>query len=177
VLPDLASYGKIVGGGGPLGCVAGKSTLIDATNPKRKGRSDYAYINGTLHGNPIASVAGVATIRELRSADFYTKFHQKANSFRTLFQQVLNQNGIPAIVAGQASFWQLLFSNNEPSNQMDVLRSDMTRSEQLDLELLRNGVFVLPNVRRFFSAVHDDQDLHTTIEALDASCKKFLSTA
>jgi glutamate-1-semialdehyde 2,1-aminomutase len=58
VAPDLATYGKIVGGGGPLGCVAGRADVIDCVNPRRKGQSDYAYINGTLHGNPVAAAAG-----------------------------------------------------------------------------------------------------------------------
>ena len=81
VTPDLASYGKIVGGGGPLGCVGGRADLIDATNPSRKGRPDYAYINGTLHGNPIAAVAALATLNVLRAPGFYDDFHAKADGF------------------------------------------------------------------------------------------------
>ena len=62
VEPDLATYGKIIGGGGPLGCVTGKLAIIDRANPHHKGQPDYAYINGTLHGNPIAAAAGLATL-------------------------------------------------------------------------------------------------------------------
>lgn len=171
VKPDLASYGKIVGGGGPLGCVGGKSDLLDATNPNRKGRSDYAYINGTLHGNPIASVAGLATLRVLQQEGFYESFHAKADRFRKAFSDVLEQHGLPAMVAGEASFWQFLFADAPPSNQMDVLASDMARSNTLDSELLRNGVYVLPNVRRFFSAAHTDEDLEASLDALEKSCQ------
>ncbi|MEE9589824.1 MAG: aminotransferase class III-fold pyridoxal phosphate-dependent enzyme [Hyphomicrobiaceae bacterium] len=171
VTPDLASYGKIVGGGGPLGCVGGRADLLDATNPNRKGRADYAYVNGTLHGNPIAAVAGLATLRVLQEPDFYQNFHTRADRFRAAFVDVLARQGLPALVAGQASFWQLLFTDAPPVNQMDVLASDQSRSSALDLSLLRNGVYVLPNVRRFFSAAHTEEDLEATLSALETACK------
>ena len=171
VTPDLASYGKIVGGGGPLGCVGGRADLLDATNPNRKGRADYAYVNGTLHGNPIAAVAGLATLRVLQEPDFYQNFHTRADRFRAAFVDVLARQGLPALVAGQASFWQLLFTDAPPVNQMDVLASDQSRSSALDLSLLRNGVYVLPNVRRFFSAAHTEDDLEATLSALETACK------
>jgi len=171
VTPDLASYGKIIGGGGPLGCVGGRADLLDATNPNRKGRADYAYVNGTLHGNPIAAVAGLATLRVLQEPDFYQNFHTRADRFRAAFVDVLARQGLPALVAGQASFWQLLFTDAPPVNQMDVLASDQSRSSALDLSLLRNGVYVLPNVRRFFSAAHTEDDLEATLSALETACK------
>jgi len=172
VKSDLATYGKIVGGGGPLGCVAGGAELIGATNPNRKGRADYAYINGTLHGNPIAAVAGLATLRVLERSGFYDDFHAKADRFRQAFQSVLDDHGVPARVAGQASFWQFLFTDKEPANQMDVLATDLSRSGALDLELLKCGVYVLPNVRRFFSAAHTNDDLESTLEALTTACRR-----
>ncbi len=67
---DLASYGKIVGCGGLLGCVAGREDLMDATNPDRKGRPDYAFINGTLHGEPLVGMIGDrGTVEGLRLLD------------------------------------------------------------------------------------------------------------
>lgn len=171
VTPDLASYGKIVGGGGPLGCVAGRQDLMDATDPGRKGRPDYAFINGTLHGNPIAAVAGMATLRVLREPGFYDAFHARADRFRAALADVLAQHDVPAIVAGKASFWQFLFADREPANQMEVLATDMPRSAKLDRALLRNGVYILPNVRRFFSAAHSDADLEMTLDALSVACR------
>jgi len=52
VKPDLATYGKVVGGGGPLSCIAGRAEIIDQCDPNKKGRDKYTYFNGTLHGNP-----------------------------------------------------------------------------------------------------------------------------
>ena len=79
VLPDLASYGKIVGGGGPLGCVGGKAEFMNLMNPLNKGQANYSYVNGTLHGNPMAAVAGLATLAELKKPGFYRKLHARAD--------------------------------------------------------------------------------------------------
>ena len=170
VPPDLATYGKIVGGGGPLGAVGGRGDILDCTNPKRKGQRDYAYINGTMHGNPIAAAAGRATLGVLGEPGFYDHYREKCNRFRAALQEVLDKHGLPARITGQQSFWQILFSDKEPANQMEVLASDQERSKAIDLGLLANGVFVLPNVRRFFSAAHNDQDLVDTVAALDNVC-------
>ena len=170
VRPDLASYGKIVGGGGPLGCVAGSEEIIDRTNPRHKGKSDYAYINGTLHGNPVASAAALATLEILSEPDFHHRLNARAEAFYAEMQRVLDRHGLPARVTGRASLWQFLFADSNPRNYMDLLASDQGRSKALDLELLKRGVYVLPNVRRFVSAVHTDEDFADTLDILDAAC-------
>ncbi len=172
VRPDLATYGKIVGGGGPLGCVAGRADLMDCVNPARKGSSGYAYINGTLHGNPIAAAAGLATLQVLERPGFYDDLNRRSEALTSALQEVLDRRGLPAIAAGRNSFWQFLFLEQEPVNQADVMASDVERMKRLDLALLPGRVYVLPGVRRFVSAVNDEEDLAWTVEALDAACKR-----
>ncbi len=171
VMPDLASYGKIVGGGGPLGCVAGRAEIIERANPKHKGQSDYAYINGTLHGNSVAAAAGLATIAQLEVPDFYATLHEKSARLTAALQDVLDRHGLPAIAAGRASFWQLLFLTEEPASQVDIINSDQARMRRLDVELLRRGIYVLPGVRRFVAAVNTDRDFDQAAQALDGACE------
>ena len=171
VAPDLAAYGKIVGGGGPLGCVAGKADVLDCVNPARRGQPDYAYINGTLHGNPIAAAAGLATLRVLERPGFYDGLNRRSAALTAALQEVLDRHGLPAIAAGRNSFWQLLFLGREPVNQVDIMGSDIERMKRLDLALLRGKVYVLPGVRRFVSAVNGEEDLAWTVAALDAACQ------
>ncbi len=172
VTPDLASYGKVVSGGGPLGCVAGRQDLIEHSNPKNKGNKDYAYINGTLHGNPIAAAAGMATIEVIEQPGFYERLHATSEELLTRLQEVLDRHGVPAIAAGRASFWQFLFLPQEPANQIDILRSDQKAMQRLDLALLQRGIYVLPGVRRFVSAVTTEQDIEETVDALDNACRE-----
>ena len=174
VQPDLASYGKIVGGGGPLGCVAGRQDIVDCASPRRKGRSDYAYINGTLHGNPVASAASMATLDVLSEPGFHERLNARAEAFYREMQAVLDARGVPARVVGGASLWHFLFAERPPRNQMEVLASDLTRGAALDLALVERGVYVLPNVRRFVSAVHSEEDFAQTLAALDQACAEIM---
>jgi glutamate-1-semialdehyde 2,1-aminomutase len=172
VLPDIASYGKIVGGGGPLGCVGGRADLMDLMNPRNRGQSNYSYVNGTLHGNPVAAVAGLATLAELRKPGYYKDLHAKADDVCKACQEVLDRNRKPAIATGKASFWQILFMDKPPANHADVMNSDQAASRALDLAQMHEGLYVLPNVRRFVSSVHTDTDIEETVRALDAACKR-----
>ncbi len=171
VKPDLASYGKIVGGGGPLSCVGGREEILDLCNPRHKGKPNYAYVNGTLHGNPIAAAAGLATLRELRKPGCYRGLNAKAADLMKLCQEVLNRNGLPAIAVNEGSLWQILFMGKPPVSHADMLNADMAATRALDLAQLRNGLYVLPAVRRFVSAVTRDQDFEETARALDAACR------
>jgi glutamate-1-semialdehyde 2,1-aminomutase len=171
VKPDLASYGKIVGGGGPVGCVAGKATVMEQCNPVNRGKPSYAYINGTLHGNPIGCVAGLATLAELRKPGFYDRLHARAADLQKACQQVLDRHKLPARAVGKASLWQILFMDREPVNYADFIHSDMARTRELDRLQMMNGLYVLPGVRRFVSSVHSDQDFENTVRALDAACR------
>jgi glutamate-1-semialdehyde 2,1-aminomutase len=171
VTPDLASYGKIVGGGAALGAVAGKAEIIDLADPALKGSKDHAFVNGTFHGNPLASVAGLTTLTELRKPGFYRNLNARADAYRRAFQEVLDRHGFPAKACGDASFWQILFCTDAPRDHADILTSDQARSRALDLACLREGLYVLPLTRRFISAVHDEGDLEQSVRALDAACR------
>jgi glutamate-1-semialdehyde 2,1-aminomutase len=171
VLPDLASYGKIVGGGGPLGFVGGKAEYMNLINPRNRGQGNYSYVNGTLHGNPVAASAGLATLAELKKPSFYKDLHALADDVCKACQDVLDKNNIPAIAAGKASLWQILFMDRAPVSHADIMNADQASGRAFDLAQMHKGLYVLPNVRRFVSAVHTGQDIEDTVRALDAACK------
>ena len=170
VTPDLASYGKIIGGGGPVGCVAGPAEIMEQCNPVNRGKENYAYINGTLHGNPIGCAAGLATLEELNTPGFYDRLHSRASEIQSRCQEVLDAHNLPALAIGRGSLWQIVFMEKEPEDFGDFIQADMASTRELDLHQRRNGLYVLPSVRRFVSSVHSDQDFEDTVEALDAAC-------
>ena len=176
VKPDLATYGKVVGGGGPLSCVAGRADIINLADPNRKGQDRYTYFNGTLHGNPVASAATLAMLDQLTKPGTYDRMNQYADELCTASQQVLDKYGIPAMAQNTGSLWQILFMDKAPQNMSDMLASDQAAMRRLDTELMKQGQYVLPGVRRFVSTVHTDQDLEDTMRGLDAACKAFNKT-
>lgn len=129
-------------------------------------------MNGTLHGNPVAAVAGMATLDELKKPSFYKDLHALADDVCNACQEVLDKNRVSAIAAGKGSFWQILFMNKPPVTHADVMNADNAAGRALDLAQMHEGLYVLPNVRRFVSAVHTGQDIEETVRALDAACKR-----
>jgi glutamate-1-semialdehyde 2,1-aminomutase len=119
----------------------------------------------------VAAAAGLATIKVLEEPGFYDKLHEKSQQLTSALQEVLDRHGLPVIAAGERSFWQILFMTGKPHNQTDIMASDQVRMRELDLELLRRGIYVLPGVRRFVCAVNSDEDFDDTVGALDAACK------
>ena len=176
VRPDLATYGKVVGGGGPLSCIAGRAEIIDLADPGKRGQDGYTYLNGTLHGNPVASAATLAMLDELSRDGCYRRMNQYADELCRACQQVLDKYAIPAIAENTGSLWQILFMDKTPENMSDMLNSDQAAMRRLDTGLMKQGQYVLPGVRRFVSAVHTEQDLEETVRGLDVACRAFNRT-
>ncbi len=171
VMPDLACYGKVVGGSGPLSCVAGRAEIVDLADPARKGDADFVYFNGTLHGNPVAAAATLATLDELARPGTHERLNAYADDFRREAQKVLDANRVPAIACNTGSLWQILFMAAPPRNHADMLAGDGAAMRRLDTEMLKRGQYNVPGVRRFFSIAHGEREMEETLKALDESCK------
>ena len=176
VKPDLATYGKVVGAGGPMSCIAGRAEIIDQSDPHRKGQEKYTYFNGTLHGNPVAAAATIAMLDELRKPGVYERMHDYAENKCRESQKIIYKYGIPAIACHTGSLWQILFMKDTPRSHADMLASDQPAMRRLDTELMKQGQYVLPGVRRFVSSVHDERDLEDTLSGLDRACRAFSKT-
>ena len=171
VKPDLSTHGKVIGGGGPMSCIAGRSDVIDLCNPNRKGQPGYTYFNGTLHGNPVAAAATMAMLDELSKPGTYDRMNSFADDLCRDSQKILDQHNIPAIAQNTGSLWQILFMDKTPRNQADILASDQPAMRKLDTLLMKQGQYVLPGVRRFVSTVHTAEDMEDTLRGLDAACR------
>lgn len=166
IAPDLSSFGKIIGGGGPLSCLAGKADIINLADARRKGEAQYTYFNGTLHGNPLAAAATLALLDELQAPGIYTGLHDMTAAFCRDAQKILDRHNVPAIATHVGSLWQFLFMKKPPRNQQDMASGDAAAMRRLDSELMKRGQYMLPGVRRFVSAVHSDNDFDMTLRAL-----------
>ena len=173
VKPDLSTHGKVVGGGGPLSCIAGRADVISLSDPKLKGEARYTYFNGTLHGNPVAAAATMAMLDELGKPGVYDSMNGFADDLCRETQKILDQHAIPALAEHTGSLWQILFMDRTPRNQADVLASDQAAMRRLDTLLMKRGQYVLPGVRRFVSTVHTELDLEESLRGLDAACREF----
>jgi len=170
VTPDLASFGKVVGAGGPLSCVAGRAEILDLCDPRRKGEPSYVYFNGTLHGNPVAAAATLAQLDELATPGTYQRLNAFADMACAECQKVLDRHGLPAIAENTGSLWQILFLRKRPETQADIMAGDGAAARRLDAECMKRGIYALPGVRRFFSTAHGEAELEDSLRILDAAC-------
>jgi glutamate-1-semialdehyde 2,1-aminomutase len=172
IKPDLATYGKIIGGGLPVGAVAGRADILDQADPSKKGDPKYVYQNGTLQGHPLGCAAGMASLNLLEAPGFYDRLFGIADKLREALRVTFSRHRMPVTVFGEGPMWHFVFGDRVPTNYRELVASDTKRLIAFDNELLRMGIFVLPNNRRFVSIKHTDDDIELTAEIFDRVCRR-----
>lgn len=165
VLPDLAVYGKSLGGGLPLAAVAGSPEImalasVEAWQNDPRG----VFFSGTLFGNPMACAAGRAFLEAMRKPDAFPSFLARAEVLKSGLARILRKHGVDAHVIGEGPLWRLYFG--DPGRIHDVRAiSDKDRQHAFDLGLLDSGIFVRPGGGHYFSMAHTDDDVETVLRA------------
>ena len=162
VIPDMTTLGKIVGGGMPMAVYGGKKEIMEHVSPIGK-----VYQAGTLSGNPIATAAGITTLRLLMEKEekegLYKKLKEKttriASSLRKIGLQV-NQEG--SLLCGYCT-------KQEVKNYEDALTSDTKKYAEFFSYLLDNGIYVAPSQfeAMFLSDAHSDEDIEKTCRIIE----------
>ncbi|MBJ7593805.1 MAG: aspartate aminotransferase family protein [Candidatus Dormibacteraeota bacterium] len=163
VKPDLATYGKIIGGGYPLAAVAGQSTLMELADPGRRGKGDYVYFSGTLNGNPIAAVAGLATMELLDDAA-YKRLFAAGERLRGGLQDAFARHDIAVRVLGIGPMFQVLITDETVRDYWGMQRADSVRLKKIAAAVFQQGFF-LSGDKGYLSLAHTDDDLDRTIQA------------
>ena len=166
VVPDLAAYGKIVGGGFPLGAVAGREELMRHFNPAMEESGEYVPQVGTLNGNPIAATAGLATLRTLDAdRSLYQKAFATGHELKHALQEMLDQAETPAKVVGEDVVFDVYFTGNEITDYRSTLSADAQMHQRFNRLLLENGV-LKGTIKFYVGACHTPQDVQEALGAL-----------
>ena len=167
VLPDLAVYGKSLGGGLPLAAVVGDPEImalasVESWQHDPKG----VFFSGTLFGNPMACAAGLAFLEALRKPDTYPPFLARAEALKSGLARIVTRHGLDAHIVGEGPMWRLYFG--DPGQIHDVrAASDKDRQHAFDVGLIDSGIFVRPGGGHYFSMAHTDEDVETTLRIAD----------
>lgn len=172
VQPDLAAYGKIIGGGFPLSAVAGRAEVVDLSDTRRKGRPDYVHLSGTLSGNPVASVAGLATLRELEKPGTYEQLHALGSRLRAGLAQAAENVGVPTSIVGDGPIAAVHFTDRPITNYADVLSGDRALLTKVNTGLVRRGIFAQLSTKFYISLAHTDEDIDKAIGAFEESLRE-----
>ena len=166
VVPDIAAFGKILAGGFPLGAVAGSAEVMHHFDPALEGSPDYVWQAGTLNGNPVAAVAGLATLQELKKPGQYDKLHRAGTYLKDGLTRLAAKHRMPARVSGEAPVFDIIFTDRDVVDYRATLTADRRRIALFNEECLRRGVVKAVN-KIYVSLAHTDADLDETLGVFD----------
>ena len=171
VVPDLAAYGKIIGGGFPLAAVCGRREIMRAFDPRLEGTPDFVAQIGTLNGNPIAAVAGLATLAELRAPGVYQRLHRTGRTLRDGLSDIVRKSGLAAQVIGETTVFDVVFTDRPVIDYRATLTANGAHLGTFNAECLRRGV-VKGTSKIYVTLAHSDDDVARTLamfaEAIEA---------
>src|SRR5712664_4087505 len=170
VVPDLAAIGKIVGGGFPLAAVCGSEELMRPFDPGQDGKGDFISQSGTLNGNPIAAVAGLATLAELRKPGAYETIHGTGKRLMAGLSELVQRSGLPAQVVGEPVVFDAIFTEEPVIDYRSLQKADGALGKAFTTELIKRGV--VKNAQKMYvSFVHSDADVAKTLQACEDALK------
>jgi glutamate-1-semialdehyde 2,1-aminomutase len=171
ITPDLTTFGKVIGGGLPVGAYGGRRDIMEQVAPLGN-----IYQAGTLSGNPLAMAAGLATLSAIKAIpDFYATLEQRSERLGNALVSQCKTLDIPAQLNRVGSMMTLFFTNEKNVTSWDSAKTaDTARYGRYFRECLNNGVYLAPSQfeAAFVSAAHSDDDIDAAIEACCASLKK-----
>ncbi|HEN8758300.1 TPA: glutamate-1-semialdehyde 2,1-aminomutase [Pseudomonas aeruginosa] len=165
VTPDLSTFGKIIGGGMPVGAFGGKREIMQQISPLGP-----VYQAGTLSGNPLAMAAGLTTLRLISRPGFHDELTAYTTRMLDGLQQRADAAGIPFVTTQAGGMFGLYFSGADAIVTFeDVMASDVERFKRFFHLMLDGGVYLAPSAFEagFTSIAHGDKELEITLNAAE----------
>lgn len=158
--PDLSCFGKVIGGGLPVGAFGGRADVMDMLAPVGP-----VYQAGTLSGNPLAMAAGLAQLRELDKPSGFPRLEQLGAHFEAGLRKLLAEKGVPHRLNRVGSMFCLFFTDREIVNVSDVMKQDIGFFRKFFWGCLGKGIYLAPSPYEtgFLSLAHTEADLDDTL--------------
>ena len=160
IKPDLSTFGKVIGGGLPVGAYGGRADLLSMMAPEGP-----VYQAGTLSGNPLAMTAGLAVLKLLDN-NAYEKLEKSSKMLEEGLRDAAVSAGIPISAQRVGSMITLFFSENRVVNLDDAMAADHDRFKKFFTFMLKNGIHLPPSGYEawFVSTAHETAHINRTIE-------------
>lgn len=162
VVPDICALGKIVGGGYPLAAVAGRDEIMKHFDKSRVAEERYMQQTGTLSGNPIAAVAGLATLKVLQEPGTYERVFATGRRLMAALQSCMDDAVIPARVSGEAPMFDIFFTSSRIECYRDTLKADEARMARFNAAVLARGL-LKGGTKHYVSIAHGPAEVEETI--------------
>jgi glutamate-1-semialdehyde 2,1-aminomutase len=163
VTPDLSTFGKIIGGGLPVGAFGGKAEIMNMIAP-----SGPVYQAGTLSGNPLAMAAGVSALSHIKKhPEVYDELEKKSSYLENGFKKNLDSVGKKYAIIRVGSMMCMFFTEEHVADFNSAVKSDTELYGRYYHQMLQRGIYLAPAQFEalFVSTAHSNEDLEKTIEA------------
>ena len=164
VKPDMTTLGKIVGGGMPIAAYGGKKEIMDRVSP-----TGPVYQAGTLSGNPIATTAGIETLKILKAhPEYYKQIDESAKKLADAYRKMAKEKNIPLHVNQIGSLLSAFQTGEVVDDYDSALTSDTNAYTEYFWKMLDNGIYVAPAQfeAMFVSVAHTKEDIERTCEVI-----------
>ena len=164
VKPDMTTLGKIVGGGMPIAAYGGKKEIMDRVSP-----TGPVYQAGTLSGNPIATTAGIETLKILKAhPEYYKHIDESAKKLADAYRKMAKEKNIPLHVNQIGSLLSAFQTGEVVDDYDSALTSDTNAYTEYFWKMLDNGIYVAPAQfeAMFVSVAHTKEDIERTCEVI-----------
>ena len=163
ILPDLTCFGKMIGGGLPLGAFGGREGVMALFDPSR-GRPAIHH-GGSLNANPLSMVAGAATLEQLSPED-YASLSYRGETLRTSLVEMFMQMEQPAQITGLGSLFGVHLTDQPVHNYRDAQTGDSELRHQIFLGMLNEGIVMDPRGVGCLSTAIGDGEIQTFVDTM-----------
>jgi glutamate-1-semialdehyde 2,1-aminomutase len=163
--PDLVTFGKVMGGGFPAAAFGGRDDVMSQLSPEGP-----VYQAGTLSGNPIATTAGLATLR-LATDEVYSHITAAGETVKAAAAEALAAAGVPHVVQASGTMFSVFFASDPVRNFAEASAQNLSAYTAFFHAMLERGVYLPPSAYEawFLSSAHDDHAIQTILDALPAA--------
>ncbi|MEM3459168.1 MAG: glutamate-1-semialdehyde 2,1-aminomutase [Candidatus Bathyarchaeia archaeon] len=169
VKADLTVFGKILGGGFPVGAFCGPHEIMERIDSRIYERPHFSFHGGTFTANPITMTAGLTTLKILEDGLSIDKLNKLGNKIREQLRAIFEAHGVDVQVVGASSLFNIHFTRETVKDATAVFKADRKKLVEYDLKLIANGIFFLPAHTGALSTAHSKAD----VEKLFAETEKY----
>ncbi|WP_425068101.1 aspartate aminotransferase family protein [Reyranella sp.] len=166
VTPDLCTLGKIVGGGFALAAIAGRADIMKHFDRLAMTDEDFIFQVGTLSGNPVAAVAGLATLDVLKRPGTYEGVFANGRKLMDTLSELIKKHGFKAQVIGEPPLFDIIFTDQPIKDYRDTLKADTATLKRFNQALRARGI-MKGDSKYYVSVAHTQADIDHTIRAWD----------
>jgi len=172
IAPDITVFGKILGGGFPIGAFCGCRKIMERLDSLLHKRPHYSFHGGTFAANPITMTAGLTTLKILEDGQLISKLNMLGDKIREQLREIFEGNGVDVQVTGASSIFNTHFTKEKVRDANATFRADRKKLADYNLKLIENGVFFLPTHSGALSTAHSKADVEKLFLETEKYAKK-----